>query len=82
MTRRSHLKGIPDELIIPGSDGTRVTLMNTGVLECYCSKCRSGFWVTSNTVRCCPTCMNQEVRIAWTTPLVAFIPQQTPEEEG
>lgn len=74
MKKLRKLRDVPDELIIPG-EGGKVRLMNTGVLECFCSKCRCEFWVKSNVVNCCPSCMDEEVSTAWTTPRVAFIPQ-------
>lgn len=71
---RSTLKRVPDVLIIPDKGG-KARLLGTGVLECYCKECKVVFWMRSNIVRCCPVCGGLGVEQRWTTPQVAFIPQ-------
>ena len=81
MKKQSSLRSVPDELSIPGSGGRRVKLFNTGVLQCYCPACKCEFWVKSNAVSVCPRCISPGVKMVWTTPMVAFVPQKQLEDE-
>lgn len=77
--KRSNLKSVPDELSIPDGSSGRVKLFNTGVLQCFCPRCKCEFWVKSNAVNVCPTCIKPGVQMVWTTPVVAFVPQREDE---
>lgn len=72
----SRLRKIPDELIIPDkNNGGVAKLLGTGVLECHCGKCDAVFWMKSSIAQCCPSCKSRRVKQVWTTPQVAFIPE-------
>ena len=72
---------MPDELSVPGDDGSRVKIFSLGVLQCYCPACKCEFWVKSNVVNVCPSCISEKVSMLWVTPVVAFVPQKGLDDE-
>lgn len=66
---------MPDVAIVGDGNGGSARLISTGLLRCDCITCDAIFFTESSQPVCCPMCMGKDLKMTWTRPQTALIPE-------